>query len=130
MEALAAPDRRIRVLIVDDQRLFVEAVEVILACEHEVDVVGRASDGRQAVELFETLLPDVILMDIDMPVMDGIDATRAIRERRAEASVLMLTGSSAGTDVDRARRAGAAGYVTKERIAADLIASIRAVAPR
>lgn len=130
MEALAVPDRRIRVLIVDDHRLFVEAVEVILEREGAIDVVGRASNGRQGVELAETLEPDVILMDIDMPVMDGIDATRAIRERRSQASVLVLTGSSAGTDVDRARRAGAAGYVTKARIAADLIETIHEIASK
>ncbi len=129
MEAAAAASP-ITVLIADDHRLFLEALEAILTADDEIEVVGRASDGREAVDLARKLRPDVILMDISMPVMDGVEATQLIRERAPHACILMLTGSNASLDVDRARRAGAAGYVTKDRIAAELIQAIRDVADR
>jgi CheY-like chemotaxis protein len=74
--------------------------------------------------------PDVILMDIAMPVMDGFQATKQIRKQKPAATILMLTGSNSRTDVDRAREAGAAGYVTKDRIAAELIDAILEVVQR
>ena len=114
----------IRVLIADDHRLFVEAVEAILAAEDRITVVGQAADGGEAVRLTRTLLPDVVLMDISMPVLDGIEATRQIRATDEGARVLMVTGSNSSADVDRAREAGASGYVTKDRIAADLVQAI------
>jgi DNA-binding NarL/FixJ family response regulator len=114
----------IRVLIADDHRLFTEALEAILAGESRVHVVGRARNGAEALELALELEPDVVLMDISMPVMDGVEATRRIREARPDTSVLMLTGSNTTTDVDRSRHAGAAGYVTKDRIASELVEAI------
>ena len=120
----------IRVLIADDHRLFAEALEAILAGEERIDVVGRAGDGQEAVELSRELKPDVVLMDISMPRVDGIEATRQIRKQDERACVLILTGSNARADVDRARRAGAAGYVTKDRIAAELIDAVLEVAER
>jgi DNA-binding NarL/FixJ family response regulator len=122
--AAASTSEPISVLIVDDHQLFAEALEAILLTDPRLAVAGHARDGRQAVELAERLDPDVVLMDISMPVMDGIEATRAIHDADTEARVLMLTGSNATQDVDRARRAGAAGYVTKDRIAAELIEAI------
>ena len=118
----------ISVLIADDHALFVEALEAILSADDRIAVVGNATNGEEAVRLTTELEPDVVLMDISMPVLDGIEATRAIRAARPESSVLMLTGSSSNTDVDRSRRVGAAGYITKDRIAADLIEAIVAVA--
>jgi DNA-binding NarL/FixJ family response regulator len=126
MEA-AAP---IRVLIADDHRLFAQALEAILAVEERIDVIGYARDGRQAVELARTLAPDVILMDISMPGLDGIEATRLILGAPTGVRVLMLTGSNSRADVDRAREAGASAYITKDRIAADLIETIVEVAGR
>ena len=123
MEA-AAVSSKIRVLIADDHRLFAETLQALLATEERIEVVGCARDGKEAVRLARTLRPDVILMDISMPVMDGFEATRRIRQQRKGACVLMLTGSNARTDVDLARKAGAAGYVTKDRIAAELIEAI------
>ena len=120
----------VRVLIADDHRLFAEALEAILASERRIDVVGHARDGQEAVALFQEMRPDLILMDIAMPVMDGLTATREIRKLDGQACVLMLTGSNARSDVDRARKAGAAGYVTKDRIAAELIDAILEVASR
>jgi DNA-binding NarL/FixJ family response regulator len=116
--------KSIRVLIADDHRLFAQALEAILATDERIEVVGHADDGAEAVELAKSLEPDVILMDIAMPGMDGFEATRQIRKRKADACILMLTGSNSRTDVDQARTAGAAGYVTKDRIAAELIDAI------
>jgi len=114
----------IRVLIADDQRLFAEALEVILAGDERIAVVGHASDGSEAVRLAKSLDPDVVLMDISMPVMDGIEAAQAIRSQGSDVGILMLTGSNSRDDVDRARQAGAAGYVTKDLIASELIDAI------
>ena len=120
----------IRVLIADDHRLFAEALEAILGGDDRITVVGHAGDGREAVRLAQDLQPDVVLMDIWMPVLDGIEAARQIRTSDREARILMLTGSNSRSDVDRARSAGAAGYVTKDRIAAELIDAIVEISER
>lgn len=130
MEAASSSSTPIRVLIADDHRLFAEALGAILAGDERITVVAYARDGREAVTLAADLEPDVVLMDIDMPVLDGIEAARAIRADRADACILMLTASNSRADVDRARRVGAAGYVTKERVAAELIAAIVEIAGR
>ncbi len=120
----------VRVLIADDHRLFAEALEAILAADDRIELVGLASDGEEAVRLAGEQRPDVILMDISMPLMDGIEAARTIKAEDGEVNILMLTGSNDRTDVDRARQAGAAGYVTKDRIAAELVEAILEVAQR
>jgi DNA-binding NarL/FixJ family response regulator len=114
----------LRVLIADDHRLFAEALEAILTTDERIEVVGQASDGEEAVELAKTLDPDIVLMDVSMPVLDGFEATREIRSGSEDVRVLMLTGSNSRADVDRSRAAGAAGYVTKDRIASELVATI------
>ena len=116
--------RPIKVMIADDHGLFAEALEAILSVDGRVDVVGRATDGAKAVELAERVEPDVVLMDISMPIVDGFEATRQIRKRVPAAKVLILTGSNSRDDVDRSREAGASGYVTKDRIAAELVEAI------
>ena len=112
------------VVIADDQRLFAEALEAILSTDGRIAVVGRAADGREAVELTRQHRPRIVLMDIAMPVMDGIEATKAIRDEVPETRVIVLTGSAAHEDISRARSAGAAGYVTKDQIAGDLVHAI------
>jgi DNA-binding NarL/FixJ family response regulator len=111
-------------VIADDQRLFAEALEAILSTDARILVVGRASDGRAAVDLAREHRPDIVLMDIEMPVMDGIDAAAAIRDAVPGTRVIVLTGSAATQDVSRARSAGAAAYVTKDQIAGDLVRAI------
>jgi len=118
----------VRVLIADDQRLFAEALEAILSTDARIKVVGRAADGSGAVDLAREHQPDVVLMDIAMPVMDGFAATARIREQVPAARVIILSGSNATQDVSRARAVGAAGYVTKDRIAAEVIDAILEVA--
>ncbi len=108
---------RIRVLIADDHNLFAQALQAILGTDERFEIVALARDGRQAVELVETLEPDVVLMDIAMPVLDGFAATKQLRKTHPDLPVLMLTGSNSRVDVDKARTSGAAGYVTKDRIA-------------
>jgi DNA-binding NarL/FixJ family response regulator len=118
----------VRVLIADDHRLFAEALEAVLSSEARIEVVGRAADGGEAVELARKLHPDVVALDISMPVMDGFEAAAAMERLQRPPAILMLTGSSSPDDVDRARRAGAKGYITKDAIAANLVDAILAAA--
>jgi DNA-binding NarL/FixJ family response regulator len=121
---------KVRVLIADDHLLFAEALESILSTDERFEVVALARDGREAVDRALELRPDIVLMDIAMPALDGFDATRLLREEWPKACVLMLTGSNARTDVDRARQVGAVGYVTKDRIASELFDAILEVGSR
>jgi DNA-binding NarL/FixJ family response regulator len=118
----------VRVLIADDHRLFAEALEAVLSIEQGIEVVGRAADGEEAVELARQLQPDVVALDISMPVMDGFEAAVQLERLERPPAVLMLTGSNAPEDVDRARRVGAKGYITKDAIAASLVDAILAAA--
>jgi DNA-binding NarL/FixJ family response regulator len=113
-----------RVLIADDQPSFTEVVRAMLEPEPEIEVVGAAPDGERAVELAQALRPNVVVMDISMPRVDGIEATRRILGEAPETQVLMLTGSDAPEDFERAQAAGAAAYVTKERIASELVPTL------
>jgi DNA-binding NarL/FixJ family response regulator len=115
---------RVRVLIADDQRLFAEALEAILTTDGRIAVVGRAANGEEAVALARDGQADVVLMDIAMPVLDGIAATEAINAHAPDTRVVVLTGSDAPEDISRARAAGATGYVTKDQVAGDLVRAI------
>jgi len=131
MEAATQADHDpVRVLIVDDEPLFVEMVEALLASDERIAVVGTAKNGLEAVDLAMTLSPDVTLMDISMPLVDGIEATRRIRESRPAACILMLTGSNIAAEIDRSRQAGASAYVTKDRVGPQLIEAILDLARR
>ncbi len=114
----------IRVVIVDDQKLVTEGIQVILGAAQSIEVVGVGHDGKQALELVGKLKPDLVLMDLKMPVMNGIRATRAVREKYPETYVLVLTTYDADEWVFDAIRAGAAGYLLKDSAAEDIIAAI------
>ena len=103
-----------RVLVVDDDSLYAEAATAILRQDDRLDVVGRACDGREAVQLALSLRPDVVLMDIEMPVMDGIEATRSLRRLLPSARVVVVTSSASEADRRGARGAGAHAFLTKE----------------
>lgn len=128
--ALDPRERPVRVLIADDEPLFVEMLEALLGADPRLEVVGAARNGVEAVDLALSLDPDVTLMDISMPGIDGIEAVRRIRLSRPEACIVMLTGSSAASDVDRSRQAGAVGFLTKDRIGSHLVETILDVASR
>jgi len=108
--------RTIRVLIVDDERPFLEMVQAMLGSEADIEIVATASDGRDAVRIADKLDPDVIVMDISMPVMNGIDATREIRGADSGTRILILTGGANSVEIDEARLAGADVLLTKDRI--------------
>ena len=122
--------RPVSVLIADDERLFVESVEALLGNDERVKVIGSVSNGQDAVDMARALVPDVTLMDISMPMLDGIEAARRIRLDLPNACILILTGSSIAADVDRAREAGVAGFLTKDRIGTQLVSAILEVAAR
>ena len=128
MEAAINLRKPVRVLIVDDHRLFAEALELILTGDGRIEIAGHAATGEEAIEAAKSSQPDVVLMDIAMPVMDGLEATRRIAEEVPGTAILMLTGSNSRIDVDQAKQAGAAGYVTKDRIASELVGAILEVA--
>jgi DNA-binding NarL/FixJ family response regulator len=116
---------RLRVLIADDRPIFRAGVQGMLRDFPEIDVVGEAMTGRQAVERARRLKPDVILMDLNMPEMGGIAATRAIKDENPERVVLALTVSEADEDIVAMLAAGASGYVLKDVDPASLARSIQ-----
>jgi two-component system response regulator NreC len=119
---------KIRVLIVDDHALFREGIRLILQNQGNVEIVGEAADGEEAIKAARTLKPDVVLMDITMRGMDGLQATRQIKADCPEAQVLMLTMHESDDYFFHSLNAGAAGYVLKEAASADLVAAIQSVA--
>jgi DNA-binding NarL/FixJ family response regulator len=121
-------DGPLRVLIADDNSLFVSALAGLLGAEDSIEIVGRAGDGEEAARLVAELAPDVVLMDLSMPRVDGFEATERVCAMAPKTAVVVLTGSLDSADVARARAAGAAAYVTKDRILAELIGAIRSAA--
>jgi DNA-binding NarL/FixJ family response regulator len=122
------PHPPLTVLIADDNSLFVTALEGILGDEESIEVVGHAADGEEAARLAAELGPDVVLMDLSMPRMDGFEATRRIRADTPGTAVVVLTGSLDIDDAERAKEAGAHGFVTKDRILAELVKAIHSAA--
>jgi DNA-binding NarL/FixJ family response regulator len=117
-----------RVLLVDDQPLLLLGFRMVLETQPDLEVVGEAGDGVQGVAMTQALLPDVVLMDVRMPVMDGIEATRQIVESGSAARILMLTTFDLDEYVFAALRAGASGFLLKDVPPGDLLTGIRAVA--
>jgi DNA-binding NarL/FixJ family response regulator len=117
----------IRVLIADDQRVVREGLEMVLGLLPEVEVVGSASDGDEAVALAAELLPDVVLMDLRMPRCDGVEATRQLRDRVPETTVIILTTYADDRSVIDALQAGARGYLTKDAGGAEIRHALKQV---
>jgi len=120
----------IKILLVDDQQLVRTGFRMILADEAEIEVVGEASNGREAVDAAGRLHPDVVVMDIRMPVMDGLEATRRITEDPSLAAtrILILTTFDLDEYVHEGLRAGASGFLLKDTMPVDLIQAVRVVA--
>jgi two-component system NarL family response regulator len=129
--AAAATDARsgepIRVLVVDDHALFRRGLQMVLEQEEDIEVVGEAGDGAEAVERAADSMPDIVLMDVRMPKRGGIDACTAIKDAVPSAKIIMLTISDEEADLYDAIKAGASGYLLKEISIEEVAAAIRAV---
>ena len=121
------PDK-IRILLVDDQRLMREGLRTLLELEPDLQVAGEAGDGQAALDAYAALAPDVVLMDIRMPGMDGVEATRRLREQWPRARVIILTTFDDDASVFEGLRAGALGYLLKDVSGHDLAEAVRTVA--
>jgi DNA-binding NarL/FixJ family response regulator len=120
MPSTPSNGRGVRILLADDHLLFAESLMALLSEDDRVEVVGIALNGAEAVELAVELEPDVILMDLMMPIMDGLEATRQIRKRGLKSQVLILTGTDAAMSSEEVAEAGASGYLRKEQSIEDL----------
>lgn len=118
---------KIRVLLADDQRLMRDGLRTLLELEDDLEVVGEAENGRTAVELAGELQPDVVLMDVRMPEMDGVEATRQLAARQPECRVIILTTFDDESIIFEGLRAGALGYLLKDVSGEELAAAIREV---
>jgi DNA-binding NarL/FixJ family response regulator len=119
---------RVRVLLADDQHLVRTGLRMILSAEADLEVVGEAADGEEAIARCEELSPDVVLMDVRMPVMDGVEATRRLQGLANPAKVIVLTTFDLDEVVFEALRAGAVGFLLKDASEARLLAAIRVAA--
>lgn len=117
----------LRVIIADDDEAYAELVAVLLNRCRELEVIGIAKDGEEAVQLACWQDADIVLMDVDMPRIDGIAATRLVREARPRVCVLMLSGADPNR-IEEAREAGAAAYIDKRNATADLVPTLLALA--
>jgi DNA-binding NarL/FixJ family response regulator len=118
----------IRILIVDDQALFREGLRTLLSVQAGLEVVGEAGNGEEALRQADAVKPDVVLMDLQMPVMDGAVATRRLKARQPDAKVIVLTTFDDDENVFEGLRAGAVGYLLKDTPSAKLVEAIRLAA--
>lgn len=117
--------RKIRIVLADDHTVVRQGLRALLAAEEDIEIVGEAENGRQALQLVKKLLPDVVVMDIAMPVLNGIEATRQITRYIPSVKVLVLSTYSNDEYVEQLTEAGAAGYLVKQTAANDLLKAIR-----
>jgi DNA-binding NarL/FixJ family response regulator len=122
--------RTIRVLLADDDDLIVEAERALLESDTRIEVIGRAHNGCEAVELERSLAPDVVLMDIEMPVLDGVEATQQIRGGGRQTAIVAISGSDYQERALEIREAGADDYLRKDRLDQDLLDAVVLAATR
>ena len=118
---------KVKVLIVDDHAIMRDGIRALLTVNDDIEVIGEASEGREAIKKLEQLKPDVIVMDIAMPGMDGMEATRQMVKANARVKVLILTQHDNKEYILQAIKAGAAGFVPKRALGSELVSAIRAV---
>ncbi|MDD4859307.1 MAG: response regulator transcription factor [Dehalococcoidales bacterium] len=118
---------KIRILVVDDHAIMREGIHALLGMHSDLEIAGEASDGREALEKVQELSPDVVVMDISMPNMDGLEATRRIAKKYPRVKVLVLTQHDNKEYILSTIKAGAAGYVPKRALGSELVSAIRAV---
>ena len=121
------PDSKIRIVIVEDHRIFREGLRLILNGEESFEIVGEAANGIQAIDVISGLKPDVVLLDITMPELSGIDTIPLIIQKSPGTKVLMLTASKEETKIFKSLKAGARGYLTKNATILELIKAIKVV---
>jgi DNA-binding NarL/FixJ family response regulator len=118
---------KIRVLLVDDHAILRDGIHALLALQDDIEVVGEAADGREAIEKARQLAPDIVLMDIVMPLMDGLEACRRICKENPKIRVIVLTQYDNKEYVSSSVKAGAAGCISKRAVASELVSAIRVV---
>ena len=126
--ASGGPDRMTTVLLVDDHGLVRAGLATLLESTDDLQVIGQAANGEQALDLAVEFQPDVVLMDLSMPVVDGVEATRRVMAALPDTKVVVLTSFSDRAQVDKALQAGAVGYILKDCDPKDLLAAVRAAA--
>lgn len=127
MSTGAGDGEKISILIVDDHAIVRQGLRTYLDLQPDMEVVGEAADGRQAVEMARDLLPDIVLMDLVMPNMDGVEATRAVTAASPSTRVIVLTSFSEDEQVFASIKAGAQGYLMKDVLPQELVRAIRTV---
>ena len=127
---MPGPRRPVRVLIAEDQSLFADALALLLETDDRVEVVGVAANGEEAVDRALSASADVIVMDMDMPVVDGLEATRRLQKQLPEARVIVVSGLDPAVYEQRALDAGATSYMVKGRIGAEMVEEIVAASNR
>lgn len=120
-------EKQIRVLVADDHQLVRKNVQALLNKENDITVVGTASNGEETVRLAEALVPDIVIMDITMPLLDGIQSTQQIQKLALPTRVIMLSMHTNKQVVAQAMRCGASGYVPKKSVVQDLVTAVRRV---
>jgi DNA-binding NarL/FixJ family response regulator len=118
---------KIKILVVDDHAIMRDGIRALLGLDNDIEIVGEASEGKEAIEKTQEIAPDVIVMDIAMPGMDGLEATRRITKKNPKVKVLVLTQHDNKEYIISAIKAGAAGYVPKRALGSDLVSAIRSV---
>ncbi len=120
-------EQTIRVLVVDDHKLVRKSIQTLLMRESDIQVIGTAKDGRTAIELAQAEEPDVIVMDVSMPELDGIRAAGKIKALGISTQIIMLSMHHSSALVQQARKNGASGYIIKQQATSELVPAIRAV---